>query len=72
MLCFFNREGESLRLETRYDNDRSQFVAVVTHPDLSEHTERFSTLAAFGKWIEAFDTLFREWQCVQGGKGRSF
>lgn len=30
MLWFFDREEESLRLETRYDNDRAEFVATVT------------------------------------------
>ena len=36
MLWFFDREDESLRIETRYDNERSEFVAIVTYPDGSE------------------------------------
>ena len=47
MLWFFDREDESLRLETRYDNDRSEFVAVVRYPDGRERSERFSTLGDF-------------------------
>jgi hypothetical protein len=53
MLWFFDREDESLRLETRYDNDRSEFVAVVRYPDGRERAERFSTLGDFRKWIGA-------------------
>ena len=60
MLWFFDREEESLRLETRYDNDRAEFVATVTYPDGSERTERFFTLEGFGKWIGRFDQLLRE------------
>lgn len=60
MLWFFDREDESLRLETRYDNDRSEFVAIVTYPDGSERTERFLTLDDFGKWLGNFDQLLRE------------
>jgi hypothetical protein len=29
----FGREAESLQLETRYDNDACQFVAIIRHPD---------------------------------------
>ena len=39
MLWFFEREKESLRVETRYDNDTSEFVTVVRYPDGHEHTE---------------------------------
>jgi hypothetical protein len=60
MLWFFDREDESLGLETRYDNDRSEFVAVVRYPDGRERAERFSTLDDFQKWIDAFDQRLRQ------------
>ena len=60
MLWFFDREDESLRLETRYDNESSQFVAVVSYPDGSERTERFGTLEGLRRWLEAFDQILRE------------
>ena len=68
MLWFFDREDESLRLETRYDNDRSEFVAVVTYPDGSERTERFSTLDDFRTWIDRFDQVLLEqhWAAREG------
>jgi hypothetical protein len=60
MLWFFDRDDESLRCETRFDNDRWEFVVVVKYPDGSERTERFSTPDDFRKWIVAFDQLLRE------------
>jgi hypothetical protein len=62
MLWFFDREDESLRLETRYDNESSQFVAVVRYPDGSKRTERFGTLESFRRWLDALDQILREQQ----------
>ena len=42
MLWFFEREAQSLRLETRYDNDSSEYVVIVHWPDGREETERFT------------------------------
>ena len=60
MLWFFDRDDQSLLLETRYDNDRPEFVAVVRYPDGRERVERFSTLGDFRKWIDAFDQRLRQ------------
>ena len=38
MLWFFERDDESLKLETRCDNDTSESVVIVRHPDGREHT----------------------------------
>lgn len=51
MLWFFERNDESLKLETRYDNDTSELVAIVRYPDGREQTERFTELAACRKWL---------------------
>ena len=67
MLWFFDRKDESLRLETRYDNDRSEFIAIVTYPDGSERTERFLMLDEFGKWIGRLDHLLQEQQWAGRG-----
>lgn len=56
MLWFFEREEQSLRLETRYDNDTSEFVAVVHYPDGREHTERFIALDEFRTWLLTFES----------------
>ncbi len=55
MLWFFERDDESLKLETRYDNDTSEFVVVVRDPDGREHTKRFTESDAYGAWLEAFE-----------------
>jgi hypothetical protein len=36
MLWWFGRNEESLQLETRYDNETAEFVAIVRHPDANE------------------------------------
>ena len=60
MLWFFDRDAESLTLETRYDDAQSKFVAVVRYPDGSEQTERFATLDDFRRWLDAFDELLQQ------------
>ena len=54
MVWFFDREDESLILETRYDNDTSEFVMIVRHPGGDERTERFANRETFAKWLQAF------------------
>lgn len=58
MLWFFDRADESLRLETRYDIETSEFVAVVSIPG-SQRSERFATLADFRRWLKAFAHVLR-------------
>lgn len=41
MLWFFERDDEFLKLETRYDNDTSEFVVIVRYPDGHQRSERF-------------------------------
>lgn len=55
MLWFFERDDESLKLETRYDNDTSEFVVIVRHADGREHTERFTDSDEYGAWLETFE-----------------
>lgn len=55
MLWFFERERESLRLETRYDNDTGEFVAIVRWPDGRQQTERFTEREEFRSWLVAHD-----------------
>ena len=42
MVWFFERSQESLRLETRYDNETREYVVIVHYPDGREETERFT------------------------------
>jgi hypothetical protein len=55
MLWFFERDDQSLRLETRYDNNTAEFVAIVLWPDGREQVERFNNLEAFRDWLVALD-----------------
>lgn len=60
MLWFFNRNDESLRIETRYDNDASEVIAIVTYTDGRQRTERFGALEDFRAWLLAFERLLQE------------
>ncbi len=64
MIFFFDRDQETLRLETRYDNVAAAFVAVVTDPTGDIRTERFATLEQFQAWLVAFERLLHEQKWV--------
>ena len=60
MLWFYKRDRASLRLETRYDNQTKEYVAVVFHPDGRRDTERFDRREAFSHWLRGFETRLQE------------
>jgi hypothetical protein len=72
MLWFFERDDETLRLETRFDNDTSEFVVIVRYPDGHQHTERFSDLAEFGNWVKAFEGTLEHQRWTRPGHGPIF
>ena len=55
MVWFYKRHRVSLSLETRYDNETSEYVAVVTHPDGRQQTERFDRRELFRAWLDAYE-----------------
>ena len=55
MIWFYRRDRMALSLETRYDNDTSDYVAVVIHPDGRRETQRFERREAFRVWLQAFE-----------------
>jgi hypothetical protein len=55
MVWFYKRDHVALSLETSYDNDSSEYVAVVIHPDGRRLTERFDRQELFRNWLEAFE-----------------
>jgi hypothetical protein len=67
MLWFFEREEQSVRLETRYDNDTAEYVAVTTYPDGREETERFSDADRFRQWLEAWERVLEAEHWTRGG-----
>ena len=46
MIWFFARDGEELRVETRYDSDAAEYLLVVCWPDGDQH-ERFVDVSEF-------------------------
>jgi len=64
MLWFFDRADQTLRLETRYDNDTREFVAVIRWPDGREQIERFTEIRDFRRWLVALDHIleFAQWK----------
>jgi hypothetical protein len=55
MVWFYKRDRLSMSLETRFDNDTSEYVAVVFHPDGRRETRRFDQREAFGAWLKTFE-----------------
>jgi hypothetical protein len=68
MIWFFERDEESLKVETLYDEGASEYVVTVRSPDGEERIERFKNLEAFRVWIEAFDRklAFDQWVARNG------
>jgi hypothetical protein len=60
MIFFFERNQETLRLETRYDNDGAAFIGTVTYPNGTQQTERFPMIEGFQAWLVAFERRLNE------------
>ncbi|HUK32752.1 MAG TPA: hypothetical protein VLV86_02510 [Vicinamibacterales bacterium] len=63
MIWFYTRDQQSLTLETRYDNDTSEYVAVVVNANGQPETKRFTTLDEFRAWLLSFenDLMSEQW-----------
>ena len=55
MVWFYKRDRASLSVETRYNNETAEYVAIVTRPDGRQETERFRTREAFREWLMAME-----------------
>lgn len=55
MVWFFQRDAESLRLETRFDNDTNEFVAIVHWTHKPKQIERFPDATSFQTWLTTFE-----------------
>jgi hypothetical protein len=56
MLWFFERDQDRVRLETRYDNDTAEYVAIATYPDGRQETERFRNADVYRRWLETWES----------------
>ncbi|HET9833608.1 MAG TPA: hypothetical protein VFP91_17930 [Vicinamibacterales bacterium] len=59
MIWFYTRDQDSLRLETRYDNDALEYVGILTQPDGTQPSRRFYRTAgpANGRRAEDVERL---------------
>ena len=55
MLWFFERDDQQVKLETRFDNETQEYVAIVRWPDGRELTERCATAVAFRERLLALE-----------------
>ena len=55
MIWIFERGDESLRLETRYDNESAGYILIVHHPDGGQQTERFNDSVTFQERLDTLD-----------------
>ena len=55
MIWFYRRDRLSLSLETRYDNETQEYVAVVVRPDGRHETNRFDCRESFAVWLKGFE-----------------
>jgi hypothetical protein len=55
MIWLFERGGEAIRVETRFDNATTEYVAVVVWADGQSETERFTDYQAFYARILALE-----------------
>ena len=63
MIWFYTRDEDSLRLETRYDNDTLEYVGIITRPDGTQDVRRFATVDTFREWLVALeeDLRVKQW-----------
>jgi hypothetical protein len=67
MLWFFDRNDQHLRLETRYDNDASEYVLILNWPDGREETERFSDQEEYRLRLVALEKRFEVERWIRHG-----
>ena len=64
MVWFYTREQQSLRVETHFDEDTQEYVAVLVGGSGVPDTKRFSTLDAFRVYLLTLqaDLAAANWQ----------
>ncbi|MCM3880106.1 MAG: hypothetical protein ND807_08365 [Vicinamibacterales bacterium] len=66
MLWIFERDEESLRLETHYDSDTREFVLVMHRPS-GQQIERFKDTVTFRERLEVLETQLAADRWTQQG-----
>ena len=60
MVWFFERGSRTISLETRYDNDSGEYLAIVINGEGRETIERFPSAGRFRGWLFAWETRLVE------------
>jgi hypothetical protein len=68
MIWFWSRNNQKMQLETRYDNDKSEFVIAIQHPDGHHESERFSDIDVFQQRMMVLEKQFEAEQWTQSGR----
>jgi hypothetical protein len=55
MLWFFERDDQTIEVETRFDNGAGDYVVIVRRPDGRSDTHRCPDAASFQTWLRALD-----------------
>jgi hypothetical protein len=55
MLWIYQRGPETLRVETRFDNDTNEYVVIVYREDGTQQAERFKEPASFRTRLEMLE-----------------
>jgi len=67
MLWFYERDTQSIELETSYDQATREYVVLVRHPGGREEAERFSDPESCRLWLVAFESRLENEQFVRRG-----
>jgi hypothetical protein len=55
MIWFWSRAAEKLQLETRFDNDASEYVLTIHYPDNRQEFERFPDVTSFQQRLTSLE-----------------
>jgi hypothetical protein len=67
MVWFFERGSESFSLETRYDNDTTEFLLIRHRASGVQQIERFADALSFQQRLEILEKQLAEEQWTQHG-----
>ena len=66
MIWLFERDDQSLRLETRYDTDTAEFL-LITHRQDGQQIERFADVMSFRRRLEVLERELEAERWTQRG-----
>lgn len=67
MVWLFERNNESLRLETRYDSDTAEFLLVLHKPSGEQQIEHFGDAMSFRRRLETLERQLEAEHWTQHG-----